>query len=106
MVPTARDASQFIAPVIIGIMLPFYFMQSFFIAEPNFMVSFLTYFPLSAPTALMLRNAFETLSPFEFYLGLAEIIVLAVLSIRFTVRLFQKNAVNFEIIKPKLFRGK
>ncbi len=60
--PTAKDASQFIGPVIIGVVFPLYFMSSFMATEPNAVVHFLTYFPLSAPTALMLRSAFGTLT--------------------------------------------
>lgn len=100
IVPTARDASQFIGPVIVGVMCPFYFMQAFLVSAPSAMVYFLTYFPLSAPTAMMLRNAFSTLTPVEFYLGLAEIIVLAILIIHLTVKTFQNNAISFTIVKP------
>ncbi|MBR3324220.1 ABC transporter permease [Candidatus Saccharibacteria bacterium] len=100
--PTAKDASQFIGPVIIGVVFPLYFMSSFMATEPNGLVYFLTYFPLSAPTALMLRSTFGTLTTPELIIGLAEIIILSVIVIRFTVRTFQKNAINFGFAKPKL----
>ena len=102
--PTAKEASQFIGPVIIGVVFPLYFMSSFMATEPNFLVQFLTYFPLSAPTALMLRSAFGTLSTPELLIGLAEIVILSFFVIRLTVRTFQKNAISFELVKPKLFK--
>ncbi|MBR3252579.1 ABC transporter permease [Candidatus Saccharibacteria bacterium] len=102
--PTAKDASQFIGPVIIGVVFPLYFMSSFMATEPNGLVYFLTYFPLSAPTSLMLRSAFGTLSTPELLIGLAEIVILSVIVIRFTIRTFQKNAISFELVKPKLFK--
>ena len=102
LVPTARDASQFIAPVIIGVVIPFYFIQTFMLPDGGAIVEFLTYFPLSAPTAMMLRSAFGTLSTFGFYLGLIEIIILSIIVIRLTVKIFQKHAISFDIVNPKL----
>lgn len=104
--PTAKDASQFIGPVIICIVLPFYFIQAFFVPDPSTLVQVLTYFPFSAPVALMLRTAFGTLSTPELLIGLAEIIIISTLVIRLTVHTFQKNAINFELVKPKLLSRK
>ena len=99
--PTAKDASQFIGPVIIGVVFPLYFMSAFLASEPSGFVYFLTYFPLSAPTALMLRSAFGTLTTPELIIGLAEITILSILVIKITVRSFQKNAINFNLALPK-----
>ena len=104
--PTAKDASQFIGPVIIGVVFPLYFLSAFMATEPSGFVYFLTYFPLSAPTALMLRSAFGTLTTPEFIIGLAEIVILSMLVIRITVISFQKNAINFELALPKLLKRK
>lgn len=104
--PTAKEASQFIGPIIIGLVFPLYFMSFFMAAEPNFLVQFLTYFPFSAPIALMLRTAFGTLSTPEFIIGCVEIAILAYGIIWITIRTFQKNAINFGIVKPKLLKRK
>ena len=105
LVSTARDASSFIGPAIIAMVLPMYFMQIFLSGDVNFFVQFLTYFPLSAPTSLMLRSGFGTLSMVEFVIGLAEVIILAVVMIRLAVGSFQKNAINFDVAF-KLFSGR
>lgn len=102
--PTAKDASQFIGPVIIGVVFPLYFMSAFMASEPNGLVYFLTYFPLSAPTALMLRSTFGTLTTPEFLIGLAEIIILSIVVIKITVTSFQKNAINFTLALPKFLK--
>lgn len=99
--PTAKDASQFIGPVIISVVFPLYFMSAFMASEPSGFVYFLTYFPLSAPTALMLRSAFGTLTTPELIIGLTEITVLSVIVIKVTVKSFQKNAINFGLALPK-----
>ena len=105
LVSTARDASSFIGPAIIAMVLPMYFMQIFLSGDVNFFVQFLTYFPLSAPISLMLRSGFGTLSMVEFVIGLAEVIILAVVMIRLAVGGFQKNAINFDVAF-KLFSGR
>ena len=102
--PTAKDASQFIGPVIIGVVFPLYFMSAFMASEPSGFIYFLTYFPLSAPTALMLRSIFGTLATPELIIGLAEIAILSVIVIRFTVYNFQKNAINFDFALPKFLK--
>ena len=104
LVSTARDASSFIGPAIIAMVFPLYFMQMFMVAEPNAIVQFLSYFPLSAPIALMLRNGFGTISLPEFAAGIAVVVVTAVVVIYFAMKTFQKNAINFNIAIPKLLK--
>ena len=101
LVSTARDASSFIGPAIIAMVFPMYFMQMFMVPDPNFIVHFFTYFPLSAPIALMLRSGFGTISTSEFCAGIAVVVIFAVIAIRLAVKTFQKNAINFSIAKPK-----
>ena len=106
LVSTARDASSFIGPAIVGMVFPLYFMQLFLAAEPNMVVYFLTYFPLSAPIALMLRSGFGTLGTVEFVIGLVEVSALAVIMTMLAVKTFQKNAINFGTFRPKFLRRK
>lgn len=104
LVSTARDASSFIGPAIIAMVLPLYFMQMFMATEPSLIVQILTYFPFSAPIALMLRNGFGTISTPELCVGILIVVVFAVLAIMLAVKTFQKNAINFSIAKPKFLR--
>ena len=106
LVSTARDASSFIGPAIIAIVFPLYFMQLFFASEPNAIVYFLTYFPLSAPIALMMRSGFGTLGGVEFTIGLIEVSIMAAIMIRLAIKTFQKNAINFETVKLRLLLHK
>ncbi len=104
LVSTARDASSFIGPAIVMMVFPLYFMQAFMVAEPNFIVHFMTYFPFTAPIALMLRSGFGTISVMEYCVGILVVVISAVVAIKFAVITFQKNAINFEIVKPKFLR--
>lgn len=105
LVSTARDASSFIGPAIIMMVFPLYFMQMFMM-EPNTIVQIMTYFPFSAPVALMLRSGFGTISTAEFAIGILVVVVSSVVVIRMAVKSFQKNAINFELSVPKVLRKK
>lgn len=100
LVSTAKDASSFIGPAIIMMVFPLYFMQMFMM-EPNAVVQVMTYFPFSAPIALMLRGGFGTISTLEYCIGILVVVVSAVVMIRLAVVSFQKNAINFSVVKPK-----
>ena len=106
LVSTAKDASSFIGPAIIMIMLPMYFMQMFMATEPNFVVQFMTYFPFTAPIALMLRSGFGTISIPEYCVGILIVSLFALIIVRLAVLTFQKNAINFNTVKLKSLRHK
>ena len=104
LVATARDASSFIGPAIIMMVFPLYFMQMFMLSEANLLVQFMTYFPFTAPIALMLRSGFGNITVLEYCLGIAVVVVSSIIAIRLAVITFQKNAINFSIAKPKFLR--
>ena len=106
LVSTARDASSFIGPAIIAMVLPLYFMSMFMATEPTFIVQFLTYFPFTAPIALVLRNGFGTISTLEFCLGIGVVVVSSVVAIYYAIRSFEKNSINFDLALPKFLRHK
>ncbi|MBR2725925.1 ABC transporter permease [Candidatus Saccharibacteria bacterium] len=106
LVSTARDASSFIGPAIIAMVLPLYFMSSFMATEPTFIVQFLTYFPFTAPIALVLRNGFGTITTPEFCLGIGVVVISSIVAIYFAIRSFQKNSINFGLALPKFLRSK
>lgn len=106
LVSTAKDASSFLGPTIIMMVFPLYFMHNFMMTEPNFMVQFLTYFPPSAPIALMMRSGFGTISIPEYCLGILIVLVSAIVVIRLAVVTFQKNAINFGTAMPKFLQKK
>ena len=103
LVSTARDASSFIGPAIIIMVFPLYFMQMFMM-EPNTIVQIMTYLPFSAPVALMLRSGFGTISTMEFVIGILVVVVSSVVIIRMAVVSFQRNAINFSIVKPRFLK--
>lgn len=100
LVPTAREASSYIGVVMIGLVLPFFFINQVTSNQPTLITYILSYFPLSAPMALMLRNAFGSLPWYEFLISTTEILICSIIVINLTVKSFQKNAINFSITRP------
>ena len=95
LTPTAKEASNFAGVMMILVIMPVFFLNSFMSVEPDTAMYVLSYFPFSAPVALMMRNAFGTLSPTEAVIGLAVIVVSSVLVIWLAVRIFQYGAIEF-----------
>ena len=79
-------------------------MQMMLSGEVNGLVEFLTYFPMSAPIALMGRVAVGSISALGLTIGIVELVVLSMLIIRATVVTFQKNAINFSVALPKFLK--
>ena len=106
MMPTAREASQYIGVVIVGVVLPFMLFSEMVSTTPSMIVYILSYFPLSAPVAMMLRNAFGLLPWYEFVFGLIEIGLFSMITIYLASKSFQKNALNFSSVKLPFARRK
>ena len=73
--------------------------------EPSALTYFLSYFPPSAPISIPLRAVFGTLAPWEFWVGLAEIVVVGALIAKLDASIFRRNAIEFtaKINFKKLF---
>lgn len=101
---TAREASQYSGITALGIIGPLFFLN--ILMETNyrssFVVNFLTYFPLSSPLSLMLRNAFKTINLPELALGISILFIYSALVVKLAIYSFQKHALTFSLIKPSL----
>ncbi len=95
LVPTAKDASSFSSVLMILVILPMFFINNFMTDQPSTIAYALSYFPPSAPIALLLRNAFGTLPIWELLLGLAVIAVSSYFVVRLAVFIFKRSAIEF-----------
>ena len=91
LVPTAKEAGGFTGVLMMMVIAPFLFFSSFLAPEPDFMVRFLSFFPFSSPVALSMRNAFGTLTTPEAIIGLAIIIISAIIIIALAIKLFRTS---------------
>lgn len=95
IMPTARDAGQVLAPLMILIFVPFYAI-SLVVSDPHaFVVQLFTYFPYTAPVTAMLRNGFGSLSPLEAIIVIAELFGLGIIILRLAVRLFRYGSIEY-----------
>lgn len=93
--PTAKDTSSFASVIVILVILPVFFLGDFIASTPSTAVYILSYFPPSAPIALMLRNAFDTLPTWEYWLGVADMAICAVIIFYLAVRFYRLYAIEF-----------
>ncbi|QHU92876.1 ABC transporter permease [Candidatus Saccharibacteria bacterium oral taxon 488] len=96
MMPTAKEASSWVGLVMILLFGPLY-GGSVFISYPESTFSMaMSYFPLTAPIPLMLRNAVGNLSLIEALIGVAVLVVSAVLIMMLAVRVFRYGAMSYD----------
>ena len=95
VVPTAREASGLVAFFLISALSPFYFISAL-IAEPEGPTAVLTsYFPLTAPLVLVLRNALGGLPPLEVATSIAALLVYIGIAFLVAVKLFELGALEY-----------
>lgn len=95
VMPTAKEAGNFMGVMIALIFIPFYSV-SLVVSEPHSpIVQVFTYFPFSAPVTALLRNAFGSLSVMEAALVIAILYAGAAVMLRVAVRLFQYGSISY-----------
>lgn len=93
--PTAKEAAGFFGVVMLFIFGPLYAVTLFISSPDATIVRFLSFFPLTAPIPLMLRNAVGNLSPLEATLGIVILAVSATIALIVSVRLFRYGALEY-----------
>ena len=97
LVSTAKEATNFAGFIVIIMIIPFMMINVFADGENSMLSYVLTYFPLSAPLSLMLRSVFNNLPTWELALGITDILVFSIITIRIATHVFCHNAVDFSI---------
>jgi ABC-2 type transport system permease protein len=93
--PTAKEASGFFGIVMVLLFGPLYAVTLFISAPTSDLVRFLSFFPLTAPIPMMLRNAVGNLSIPDALLGVAILAVSSVIALWIAVRMFQYGALEY-----------
>lgn len=95
VMPTAREAGQISAPLMIVIFVPFYTI-SLVLSDPHsLVVQLFTYFPYTAPVTAMLRNGLGSLSTIEASVVIVELFVFGAIILRLAVRLFRYGSIEY-----------
>ncbi len=93
--PTVQQASGSISIVMLAIFGPLYAVTLFISAPESPIVQFLTFFPLTAPIPLMLRNAVGNLSGLDTVLGISILAISAIIALSLAIRIFQYGALEY-----------
>jgi len=95
IMPTAKEAGQYFSVAIIAMLAPLYTIGTI-VADPSQMiVKVFSYFPLSTPVTMLMRNAFGSLTPIEAIIGLVELFVFGFALINLAVILFRGGSLAY-----------
>ncbi len=87
--PTAQDAAQFYTPIVLAMIIPVYFAGAIFTGAKSIVVQILTFFPLSAPFTLLMRNTAGNLNVTDGLIGLAILVVSTIIIMLIAVKAFR-----------------
>ncbi|MFZ1361243.1 MAG: ABC transporter permease [Candidatus Saccharimonadales bacterium] len=93
--PTAKEAGSFFGLIMMCIFGPLYAVTLFVSMPESALVKILSFFPLTAPIPLLLRNAVGNLSPIEALIGISILAVSSVIALSIAVRLFRYGALEY-----------
>lgn len=94
-VPTAKEASGFFGVIMIFIFGPIYAITLFISSPDSGLVRFLTFFPLTAPIPLMLRNAVGNLTTMDVAIGITILAISATVALTTAIKIFQYGALEY-----------
>lgn len=95
--PNAKDANSYSSIIVILVILPLIFMNLFITDNNPGLSGFFTFFPPSAPLAVMFRSLFGTISPLEVWIAITELFIVGTLVIIGSTKIYCKNAVNYTL---------
>jgi ABC-2 type transport system permease protein len=93
--PTAKEAGGFFGAVMALTFGPLYAAPLFISAPHSLIVQILSYFPLTAPIPLLLRNAVGNLELVPALISLALLIATTALTVKIGVRIFRFGALEY-----------
>ena len=93
--PTAKEAGGFFGIIMVFLFGPLYAV-TLFVSMPNSpIVRFLSFFPLTAPIPLMLRNAVGNLSISDAVIGIIILAISSIIALSIAVRLFRYGVLQY-----------
>jgi ABC-2 type transport system permease protein len=104
--PSAQEAGRYLGMSIIAAFLPIYAIGFIINNTHSLIVTIFTYFPLTAPTTILIRNAIGTISVSQAVTSLVVVIIFAVIAILFAMKAFRYSAMEYgrRVSVKELFR--
>lgn len=94
-VPTAKEASSFMGVAMFGLFVPLYAFQAIVVDPSQILVKLFTYFPLTSPITLLLRNAVGNLSLFEGVVSIGLLFISAIFALWVAARTFGYGTLEY-----------
>lgn len=94
--PTAKEAGSFLGFAIFAAFVPFYAIWPIISDPGQIIVQVFTYFPLTSPVTMLMRNAVGNLSTLELVLGVTVLGVSAALALVSAIRAFRRGTLQYE----------
>lgn len=94
-VPTAKEANGYFGAAIIAMFLPFYALAAIATAPDQLIVKVMTFFPLTAPITLMVRNAVGNIGLLELLISLGITLVTGIWLMGLAVRTFRYGSLEY-----------
>lgn len=95
MVPSVKDAGPLTAIFMIGAIIPFYAINLIATSPSSPVTQFMTYFPTTAPTTMLVRNAVDNLNGGQAVLALAALLLYTLVSFVLAGKLFRLGALEY-----------
>lgn len=93
--PTAKEAGGFFGAVVALTFGPLYAAPLFISSPDSLLVQILSYFPLTAPIPLLLRNAVGNLQLGQALISIALLVITTIFAISIGVRIFKFGALEY-----------
>ena len=93
--PTAKEANGFFGVIVMFIFGPIYAITLFISMPDSTLVKFLSFFPLTAPIPLMLRNAVGNLTVIDSIIGIIILAISSIVALSVAVRLFRYGVLQY-----------
>jgi ABC-2 type transport system permease protein len=94
-VPTAKEAGGFFAFTMILVFIPFYALGAITSSPDQLIVKAMSFFPLTAPITLMLRNAVGNLSLWEAVIGISILYITGAAIMAMAIRIFRFGSLEY-----------
>lgn len=94
-VPTAKEANNFFSIVILAMLIPLYALAVIISSPEQLLVQVMTYFPLTSPVTLFLRNAADNILWWEAAISIVILATSALLSMAIAARTFGYGTLEY-----------
>ncbi len=95
MMPGVKEANSLSGVFFLVPLIPIYALQVLITAPESLLVQFMTYFPLTSPTVMLIRNTIGNLELYEAIIGVSALAAFTLLAFALSAKLFRLGALEY-----------